>query len=219
MDIGQIISRLSASLDAYDESVAENLDDPYFMAAIDEAVLECKKELKIPIAEVDITLASGDRGFTLLVAIVTTSLLLIVSFMVVNLAFRELVISNANEESQYAFYAADSGVECALYWDLTGGSTGSRFATSSTNNISCGGTSINYSDPLPSPPGGINIIGGPASIPGSVFYLPLNNGCAIVRVTKSYTGTTLVTTIDSRGYNTCNTSSNRRVERGVILTY
>lgn len=65
MDVGQIISRLSASLDGFDESVAENLDDPYFMAAIDEAVLECKKELKIPIAEVDITLTSGERGFTL----------------------------------------------------------------------------------------------------------------------------------------------------------
>src|SRR3990167_3653584 len=60
----------------------------------------------------------NNKGFTLLVAIVTTSLLLLVSFVVVNVALKQLVLANASQESQYAFYAADSGTECAVYHDL-----------------------------------------------------------------------------------------------------
>ena len=66
-----------------------------------------------------------NKGFTLLMAIVTTSMLLVVSFFVVNVALKQLVISISNKESQYAFYNSESGLECATYWDLL--ETGSAF--------------------------------------------------------------------------------------------
>lgn len=162
-----------------------------------------------------------NKGFTLLVAILTTSMLLIVSFMVANLAFKQLIIANANTESQYAFYAADSGVECAVYHDLD--TAVSKFATTTTGTIACNGqTGITTgSQTVPTLPASQSSLvgGGGNPNPTSIFYLTFTKGCAIVRVTKSYSGSTLVTTIDSRGYNTCSSSSFRRYERGVTLVY
>ena len=138
-----------------------------------------------------------NRGFTLLLSIVVTSMLLLVSFVVVNVALKQLVIANANEESQYAFYNADSGVECATYWDIKASST-SAF-TASGNHISCRAQDIVIS-------------GGPVYS----FTWNLPKGCAVVQVDKSVSGATRV---DSRGYNTCDTSAARRFERGVTLSY
>ena len=57
--------------------------------------------------------------------------------------------------------------------------------------------------------------GGGNSGLSSIFSISLTEGCAIVTVTKQTNGDT---TIDSRGYNTCN-SSDRRFERGITITY
>lgn len=159
------------------------------------------------------------RGFTLLIAIVVTSLLLAISFVVANVAFKQLLISKANKESQYAFYAADSGVECAVYWDLKDGSF-SAFATSTNGTISCNGQSISTgSESVPTVPSQSSVIGGGDVNPTSIFYLTLTKGCVIVEVTKFYSGGSLVTRINSKGYNTCSSSDPRRVERGITLTY
>jgi hypothetical protein len=153
-----------------------------------------------------------EKGFTLLIAIITTSMLLIVSFVVVNIALKQLVLANAGRDSQYAFYAADSGTECAIYWDLIDSSL-SKFSTTTAGTIICSGQTITTgSQTVPTIPTQTSVIGGSAT---SIFKLDFTKGCAIVRVIKS--GTT--TTIDSRGYNTCDTSSIRRYERGVTLVY
>lgn len=148
-------------------------------------------------------------GFTLLVAIITTSLLLLVSFVVVNVALKQLALSYSNEESQYAFYNADSGTECALYWDLKNtGSTApaSAFATSTpggaSNTITCNNHSV--------------LVGGSAGDPTSTFTIDFPKGCVIVQVTKADDGST---SIISKGYNTCVLGALRRFERGITLTY
>ena len=141
-------------------------------------------------------------GFTLLVAIVVTSMLLLVSFVVVNVALKQLVLANSSQESQYAFYNSDSGMECAIYWDLKNSSGPSAFSTTTPSTISCNNNSL--------------LVGGPANDPSSVFSLNLEKGRSIVTVTKASNG---LTTIDSRGYNTCDNSVSRRFERGITVTY
>ena len=159
----------------------------------------------------------NNKGFTLLVAVVVTSILLLVSFVVVNIATKQLVLANAAEESQYAFYSADSGTECALYWDLKNGPV-SAFSTTTPGAISCNNQSISTgSQSVPTIPAVPSLIGGGGSAnPTSIFSISFTKGCAIVRVTKAVNG---LTTLDSLGYNTCDTSSTRRFERGVTLTY
>lgn len=167
-----------------------------------------------------------EKGFTLLIAIVTTSMLLIVSFVVVNIALKQIVLANASRDSQFAFYAADAGTECATYWDLTD-STLSAFATSTAGSITCSGQTITTGSQsggsaVPTIPTQTSIIGGASSITNgnkSIFWLTFTKGCAIVEVTKSYAAGLQVTTVNSRGYNTCDTTSSKRFERGVTLVY
>lgn len=160
-------------------------------------------------------------GFTLLIAIITTSMLLIVSFVVINVALKQLILANASKESQHAFYAADGGTECAVYWDLIDSAL-SRFATTTAGSVICNGQTVSTnSQTVPTlPVGTMSLVGGGGnSNPTSIFKIDFTKGCAIIRVTKSYTGSVLLTTIDSRGYNTCDTNAARRYERGVIMSY
>ncbi len=59
----------------------------------------------------------NSKGFTLFVALIVTSLLLAIAFSLSDIVLKQLVFSQSARESQIAFYAADSGAECALYWD------------------------------------------------------------------------------------------------------
>lgn len=157
-----------------------------------------------------------NKGFTLLVAIITTSMLLIVSFVVVNIALKQIILANAGRESQHAFYAADSGVECAVYWDLKNSSL-SEFDMVTPGTITCDGQTISSgSQVVPTIPSQPSVVGGNSN---SIFKIEFTKGCAIVRVRKVDNAGIITTTIDSRGYNTCNTSALRRYERGVVLTY
>ncbi len=159
------------------------------------------------------------RGFTLLVAIVTTAMLLLISFVVSNIALKQLELSYAAEESQYAFYAADTGTECAFYWDTKATTTSkSAFSTTTASFVNCSGQSITTDNQTVRtvPPVQSLIGGGGNSNPTSIFQLNMSGGCAIVRVTKNANYTT---TIDSRGYNTCTVNTVRRFERGVTITY
>lgn len=167
-----------------------------------------------------------NKGFTLLIAIVITSMLLIVSFVVINIAYKQLIIANANKASQYAFYAADGGTECAIYWDLIGITSKFDPATSGLQ-ITCSGQTISTNSQagpinletgagaVPTIPPMNSRIGGGGANATSTFWLKFKKGCAIVQVGK----VSGLTTIDSRGYNTCDTSASRRFERGVILSY
>jgi hypothetical protein len=145
------------------------------------------------------------KGFTLLMAVITTSMLLIVSYMVVNIAYKQLLISNTNQESQYAFYSADSGVECATYWDLKAGP--SVFSPSTGTSISCNGSSITPSTTSYNSSG----------ISTSSFTVALTKGCVDVDVVKNQS--TGVTTVNSRGYNNCAAGAQRKFQRGVTITY
>lgn len=145
--------------------------------------------------------ASG--GFTLLFAALAGSLLFSVGIAIANLAIRELALSSAGRESQFAFYAADSGAECALYWDIQG----KRFPSvpgSSPAPINCNAASVALS---------VTAISGGAR---TAFTLPLRDtACAEVLVSK-----TTATLIESRGRNDCGTGDNpARVERAIRVRY
>jgi len=61
-------------------------------------------------------------GFALLFAVLVSSLLLTIGLSILNISLKELSISTASKQSIYAYYAADSGREYALFEDLKIGS-------------------------------------------------------------------------------------------------
>lgn len=160
------------------------------------------------------------KGFTILVAVVTAGILLIIAMSIGGIALKEQVLSTANKESQVAFYAADTGMECALYWDQIKGAfakdTDGGPATS-LEDLECNGLSIEASDSVAES-------GYTYSYTFMVDELPDVSGgttaCSIVTVAKDTTSdpNKTKTRIKSHGYNTCNASLNR-LERGIETTY
>jgi hypothetical protein len=180
-----------------------------------------------------------NSGFTLFVAMIVSSLLLAVGFSIGNIIFKQLLLSGSGKDSQIAFYAADSGAECAQFIDTKDPSTGyalvadGPFATSTTDMsavANCGifATSSKTTD-------GINT----ATTTLVIDYSDTDQNykaCALVKIEKGFadvmvdSATTSLpyTKITSRGYNavhtsgstpTCDVSSLRNVERGLYEQY
>ncbi len=137
------------------------------------------------------------RGFTLLLSLVVVSIVLSVGLGVFDIVFRELMFSGMSRESQKAFYAADTGAECAMYWDIKEG----LISSTTPSTISCANQSVE--------------VGG---TPISSFQVDLSNGtCFSVTVDKTNDPQT---SIESYGYNTpCGSTNPRKVERAIKITY
>lgn len=58
-----------------------------------------------------------DKGFALLFSVLVSSLLLTIGLSIFSIVLKEFSISTATRQSIHAFYAADSGIECIMYWD------------------------------------------------------------------------------------------------------
>lgn len=167
------------------------------------------------------------KGIALLIAVVAVSALLLISLAISDIAYKEQVISYAGRDSKIAFYAADTGAECALFYDLKGGGDGLdgafRFATSTdsedmTNNLVCREHPTNAH------------IASTGSAATTTFYFNVSDpeeeeptvpyACAIVRISKVVSGNNVKTRIESRGYNSlCDingASSNPSLESGSL---
>ena len=153
------------------------------------------------------TATPSTAGFALIFAVLATSVLLSIGVAIFNIALRQVAISSFGRESQFAFYAADTGTECAMYWDFSA----DAFSTSSPHVINCGGADV-----LVGNGGDAN----PTSLISDIHLgLETEDPCVTVTVTKTYSGAVLITDIRSYGHNTCNLSSPTRVERGLYVTY
>lgn len=183
---------------------------------------------------------SNQKGFTLLFAILVSILILAVGASIISIALKQVILSGAGRESQYAFYAANTGLECALYWDLNGttlndGEAKYIFPPPNTegarrtdlDDVTCAGTNISsgsseFSQSYTSP--------WITETNKTVFRIAISNTinsslddilyCTEVTVEKSEVGDEVYTTITSQGLNTCDPENDTRaVQRGLVLQY
>jgi len=82
-----------------------------------------------------VTAPTSQRGFALLIAVIFMSVMLSFALTIGALGYKQAVLAGAAVESQYAFYAADAALECALYNDAK--STTNPFKNDGTEFI-CG---------------------------------------------------------------------------------
>lgn len=138
---------------------------------------------------------SGTRhsqgGAVLLIAMLVASVALSVGFGVYNRTYKELLFASFWKQTQIAFSAADSGLECVMYWDMHPQATASCF--------------------------GVTVPGWNPSANISANFLVTAPICVNIEIIKNVA--TPLTTIRARGYNTCDTTSPRRVERGLRIDY
>jgi Tfp pilus assembly protein PilX len=142
------------------------------------------------------------RGFTLLIAVIVTSVLVSVGIALVEIAYKQIVLSSTAKSSQLAFYNADGALECGLYHDQKFNAFNQANATTS---IRCNGQVVSVT--------GTNA----GALRTSVFTIPCTGGpCAQGSVLKQTNGQTA---IYSNGYSSGLTNDIRRVERGLKVTY
>jgi hypothetical protein len=173
------------------------------------------------------------KGFTIFFAMLVGSLALAVGLAIYDLTVREIDLSAAASQSQFAIYAADTGVECALYWDSKYGGSGTAFGTSTgstwgTTDVLFNGQDIaaNGTPPAPiaAPPTGWSAwtIASEAEAATTTFtltMLPAQPYCAVVDVGKATIGGILYTTIIAKGYNNCAAGGVARLERTLKVSY
>ena len=131
----------------------------------------------------------SEQGVALLFVVLLTSVLLLVSIGITTISYRETTFSFEAQESDRAFFAADTGIECALYLDAPSRGV---FEGSGIGSYTCG-------NPAVSP----YLVD---SSPTFQFVLPLGpRSCALINVNKAYdplgTGASDYTSISSVGYN------------------
>ena len=178
------------------------------------------------------------KGFTLLVSMIVTSLILAIGFSIGNIILKELALSASGRRSQIAFYAADSISECALYWDRKDAQGNavedSPFATSTPVGqfIQCGtgvGITTSASGNIANFKKETDNLIATSSFAASFSDLldPSAVSCGEVVIVKNVNKTL----VEARGYNVgyssninsgeggCDISNPKTVERGIKVDY
>ena len=163
----------------------------------------------------------NNKGFALLFSVLLASFLLTIGLSIFSIALKELAISTAARQTVRAFFAADSGRECALYWDVKKGMVPTLVTGVDGGPIKCGqheetiissaGTSGDLSRTSSIPNSA-----GPTAVVNILSGSPSPNFFVSIKKTKSSNGSDIVTTITSRGYDS---DSDDKVERAIKQTY
>ena len=149
-----------------------------------------------------------NKGFVILFAVTISSILLSIALGVMNVSLNEVRFSTSARATNDAFFAADTGAECALLHDRSAAADNAFTGTASMN---CVGGPITLSG---SDPSWNFIIAGLGS---------LGQSCAKVTVIKTFIDPYTFTTVTSKGYNigdsACESSSSNRIEREIKVSY
>jgi len=150
----------------------------------------------------------NQKGYALLFTVVMVSIISLLAFGLANTTLKQLILSLGAKDSQVAFFQSDMAVECALYIET-------RDIYKTAGGYSCGvdknGSAYNLT------------IGSPSSISGKTTYLinPPNvdslDPCFRIKIIKE--NSEQKTTILASGYNICNLTKDRTVERTIEIIY
>ena len=149
-----------------------------------------------------------NEGFVALFSVLIASIVLTMALGIANVSLKQMVLAGSVSDATRSFYAADSGIECALFHDL-------REAQNSPFVL--GG-------------GAVNCAGNVSSVDQTLlpevtefminFVNATDSSCAKVTVDKSEISTLGITTVTSRGTNyACDAVNSRTVERAIQITY
>ncbi len=154
-----------------------------------------------------------NNGFVILFAVTISAILLAIALGVSNIALKQVNFSTSAQSTENSFFAADTGAECALFYDK---STNARFNYPNNGaQMTCAGATVSPN------------LTGDASAWVYTFTVPNlgvnGSGCANVTVTKSNSSGVISTTMNSKGYNiggsTCVSTNANRTEREIIVSY
>ena len=154
----------------------------------------------------------NNRGFVILFAVTLSSILLAIALGVANIALKEVKFGTSAKNTNNAFFAADTGAECALFYDKLSGS--SFPIEGPATPINCASATITPSFSGTSDTGSYDF---KITSLGS-----LGASCAKVNVFKDKSVTPRLVAITSNGYDVgdanCNSTNSNRVERELKIS-
>jgi hypothetical protein len=151
---------------------------------------------------------NNNGGYAILFTVVIVGIISMITIGLSNSAYKQTILSSVARDSTAAFYQADIGSECALYVDREYQDQGMKVP----DGWKCAGNTLSFSEP-------------DISIPNTTIYkLILSNEnssakCFRINIKKTASETASSTEITTTGYNICNKSNFRTVERGIRVTY
>jgi hypothetical protein len=153
--------------------------------------------------------SASKKGFALLFTVLVISIILAIGLGISDVTYKQTILSSLARNSQLAFYQADSGVECGMYFDVQGGifprGTTAADAASKDPTIYCGDNTLTFT---------------PASSHDDYFVYTEQtpNGtdpCYSVTFDKT---DPVHNSVSSRGLSTCINTA-QQVERALNVTY
>lgn len=147
----------------------------------------------------------------MLFTVLIISIILSIALGISDLTFKQTILSDLATDSQSAFYQADSGVECGMYYDLHEGDLPR-------------GTTVNQAPPAPQAPNqfqcGANtmtIVPAQSYTDHFVYQEDITDTHPCFSVTFDKTDP-VKNSVSARGFSTC-LSTPRQVERGLNVQY
>lgn len=150
-----------------------------------------------------------DRGYAILFTVVVVGIISVITIGLSNAAYKQMILSSVAKDSMTAFYQADIASECALYADNE-----EVLVETNVNPIfRCAEKYLNFKYTSLSPteknyqlnPSDAESVARPK--------------CYRVDVTKTETADSITTKVEALGYNICNKSNLRTVERAIEVNY
>ncbi len=157
-----------------------------------------------------------NKGFVILYAVMISSMLLAIALGVTSISLKEIKFGTSAIDTNNAFFAADIGAECALYYNKS--TSANRFIfpePDPATSITCATTTVRPT------------FSGDANLWSYDFTIPnlgsSRQSCVKVVVLKNNRSAAVLTTITSKGYNigdaSCNSTNPNRVERQLELNF
>lgn len=167
------------------------------------------------------------KGFTLLLAALVSAIVLSLGSSIFMIAKKQVTLSSLGRDSQFAFYAADTVAECALYYDVRFAAFATSSASASMQPIQCDGVIFTPVLQSATPNSAVVTFRVSSASPAKDGLFTLDESgnaqfgnCAEVTMTKSATAPNTV--IHADGYSTpCSTlaSNNRTLQRSIEIQY
>lgn len=162
----------------------------------------------------------NQNGYAILFTVVIVSAVSIITAGLTSAIYKQIILSSLAKDSQSAFYQADTAGDCALYADTTeyakfsSVQKVSSFFDTPDTPWSCGGLDLDLTIRYDSE----NLVTGYSLIPEQV-----DSPCFSIDVTKTITGVSpdekIETKIIAKGYNICDKTNSRTVEREIEINY
>ena len=171
---------------------------------------------------------SNNQGFVLLFAVLISSVILAIGTGIFNISIKEITLSRSSRDSQFAFFAADAGAECAFFWDrkyflVPPYESLTAFPRTNADPVNPVGVRCNNVDivaqgtQLEPDPQGWQVTADAVSATTNFKLFFADGSCAKVQVSK--TGSGASTVVRSTGQSICAENDPRVVQRTIEARY